>query len=139
MGCAKSRLPSESSRTPNSPTQSIQNPHDRSQSALSHTSSHRSSRQTTTHESSNTYFSEDDYRDAKQSAHERSFEMPSNENSYPKHKTVSNSKPGLYEPSYIQEGGSQQGDSVEGIECVRCTLVNDRKLRACEACGASLG
>ena len=140
--CAKSRLISESSRTTlNSPTRnSHQSQHYRSQSALSHNSSLRSSRQTTTQGSSNAYYSEEeDFHHAKQLSQERSFDMVQIDNLPQKHKTASTKiQRDLYPTSNMQDDAMVK-ENIEGIECIRCTLVNDKTLKICEACGASLG
>ena len=125
--CAKSRLVSESSRTTlNSPKNGNSY---RSQSALSH-----NSRQTPTHGSSNAYYSDEDFRDG-HSRQDRSYSSSREEQYSHRHQLESSrERIGTYHHHMQNEDPAE-----DGIVCARCTLVNDRSLRVCEACGASLG
>ena len=125
--CAKSRLVSESSRTTLNSSKNG-NSH-RSQSALSH-----NSRQTPTHGSSNAYYSDEDFRDG-QSQQDKSYDSSREDQYSPRHQFASS---GERVSGYDQRFRTHD-TSDDGIECNRCTLVNDKSLRVCEACGASLG
>ena len=125
--CAKSRLLSESSRTTlNSPRNGNSY---RSQSALSH-----NSRQTPTHGSSNVYYSDDDFRDGHSQLDRSHSSSRQDQYSHGHHFESSRDKTGAYDQRLQHE--DSRGD---GIVCTRCTLVNDKSLKVCEACGASLG
>ena len=133
--CAKSRLLSDSSRTTlNSPKNGESN---RSQSALSH----NSSRQTTTQGSSNAYYSdEDDSPATNPLIHGTSYDNFRQDNLPQAYKDAnSRTQRNDYEKQHMHDGNKETNTPVEGIECNRCTLVNDKSLKICEACGASLG
>ena len=133
--CAKSRLVSDSSRaTLNSPKNGESN---RSQSALSH----NSSRQTTTQGSSNAYYSEEeDSPSTNHLKHGTSYDsfrqdiVPQTYNT-----TTSRAQRNDYEKQRMHDSDKEINKPVEGIECNRCTLVNEKSVKICEACGASLG
>jgi hypothetical protein len=133
--CAKSRLVSDSSRTTLNSTKNGES--NRSQSALSH----NSSRQTTTQGSSNAYYSEEESSPATNLLrHGTSYDNFRQDNIPQTDKTAtSRTQRNDYEKPHMHDGTKERNDPVEGIECNRCTLVNDKSLKICEACGASLG